>query len=245
MNAAPFVPTAETFRDSDVMALVGSLCSLLEHVPARVVTLVIFNLEQQTVLYRDDGFTTVDIDDATKVIREQYFGSINYTVLRQPNGGEDLLRGLTRDVFSKSAPSDALVFLGPHARVHDAIRTDAVKSVQVGPRVFYVLHQPQLSWLRLYDQTWSAANDVRIHNGQAVESLTPEMALIVLPDDEPDTIERFVRRLKGEILEVRQPSDLLRAIKHIAPTPSRQNPDGHGGNGRPEGNPATTGKPRR
>jgi hypothetical protein len=36
------------------------------------------------------------------------------------------------------------------------------------------------------------------------------------PDGWRDSIERLANRLKGEVLVVRQPADLARAIKHIA-----------------------------
>lgn len=219
MNAAPLLPGATKLRASDISMLVGSLSSILKQLPARNVTLIVFNLELQKVLLRQDGFTTAGIDGVAEAINELQLDLVNYSALQQPEGAVGILRNLVGEQFRRAAPSNTVVFLGPHARVHNPIPTDMVHGVQTVPRapqVFYMKYEPPQSLL---------AADVAADYGRGSGSLIcdPDSPVCVQlddamspPDDWQDSIERLVKDLKGEVLVIRHPADLARAIKHMA-----------------------------
>jgi len=159
MHAAPLLPEAAKVRASDVSMLVGSLSSLLEQLPARSVTLVVFNLEQQKVLFRQVGFTAAGVATVGNAINELQLGLVNYSALQEPDGAVGLLRNLVQEEINNPTPRDALVFLGPHTRVHNPIPADMVRGFESGPRVFYMEYLPQLSLLsRDYDPARGVTN---------------------------------------------------------------------------------------
>lgn len=217
LHAAPLLTNADKLRGSDVSMLIGSLSSLLQRLPARTVRLVVFNLEQHAVLFRQDGFVAADLRSVEKTINELQLSCVKYATLQRHDGAVDLLQNLTHEEFKKLKPNDALVFLGPHTRVHDPIPADAVRGFQRGPRVFYVEHQPQLALLRDDDPTHAAAIG-RLTCDAYSPGICPKTGDLdrPWPNDWRDSIERLVGRLKGETLAVRQPSDLVRAIRRIA-----------------------------
>jgi hypothetical protein len=50
-------PRRTKLRPNDMVTLMSTVSSLLDRVPTKNVRLVIFNLDQQRELYRQDGFT--------------------------------------------------------------------------------------------------------------------------------------------------------------------------------------------
>ena len=57
LHAAPLSSRRTTLRVSDSLMLVGLLSSLLERMPTRSVRLVVFNLDQQKELFRQENFS--------------------------------------------------------------------------------------------------------------------------------------------------------------------------------------------
>jgi len=132
---------------SDALKLLGSLSALLERLHAQSARLVAFNLEQQKVLFRKDGFTAADLQDVAKLINEAQFGVVDYSTLRNPRGALDLLTQLTEEARGELHSSDALVFLGLHMQVYGSIRSGMAKKFRDGPRVFYLECEPPSSIL--------------------------------------------------------------------------------------------------
>jgi hypothetical protein len=217
LHAAPLLTRADKLRASDVSTLIGSLSSLLEHLPARTVNLVVFNLEQHAVLFRQAGFAAADILSVEKTMNELQLGLVNYATLQRRDGAVGLLENLTQEEFKRSEPNDALVFLGPHTRMQDPVPVDALRGFQRGPRVFYIEHEPQLALLRDDDPNHAAVIG-RFACGAYSPGICPKTDVLDMlsPDGWRDSIELLVKRLKGETLMVRQPSDLVRAIRRIA-----------------------------
>jgi hypothetical protein len=125
LHAAPLSPRLSKLQARDVLTLVGSLSTLVNQLPARSVRLVVFNLEQQSVLLRKDGFTSADIEDVTKAIDEIQLSRVDYETLKNSGGSVGLLTNLIRAALQASEPSDQVVFLGPQARTRRAIPNQA------------------------------------------------------------------------------------------------------------------------
>ena len=70
MQVAPSSPRAAKLREADLRKLLGTLSALLEQSPGRAARLVVFDLEQQKVLFRKDEFTQADFQNLAKLIDE-------------------------------------------------------------------------------------------------------------------------------------------------------------------------------
>ena len=67
LHAAPISLRRTTLRASDTLMLVGLLSSLLERLPARSVRLVVFNLDQQKELFRQEDFSPKGLEQVRAV----------------------------------------------------------------------------------------------------------------------------------------------------------------------------------
>jgi len=143
LHAAPLSSRRTTMRASDKMMLLGTLSSLLERVPTRSLRLVVFNLDQQKEIFRQDMFTPESLDQVTQSLNELELGSVDYSVLKNRRGHVDLLADLMNQELEAEAPSDEVIFLGPAARFSDKLPQEAVEKPRgAGPRFFYLQLQP-------------------------------------------------------------------------------------------------------
>ena len=110
MHVAPPSPHLAKVPESDARKLLGSLSALLEQFHAQSLRLVVFDLGQQKVLFRKDGFTAADVEHVTKLINDARYGVVDYSTLRNPKGATDLLTQLTETERGALHASDALIF---------------------------------------------------------------------------------------------------------------------------------------
>ena len=127
LNAAPLFPLRTRLRASDRVILLGLLSSLLERVPARSVRLVVFNLDQQKTLLRQDAFAPDALGRVAQALNSTELGLVDYHVLQNPHGHVDLLAGLMNLELRAEAPSDVVVFLGPETRYVDKLPPAALE----------------------------------------------------------------------------------------------------------------------
>ena len=133
MHVAPPSPHLAKVPESDARKLLGSLSALLEQFHAQSLRLVVFDLGQQKVLFRKDGFTAADVEHVTKLINDARYGVVDYSTLRNPKGATDLLTQLTETERGALHASDALIFLGLRMQIHGSIRSGMVKKLRDGP----------------------------------------------------------------------------------------------------------------
>jgi hypothetical protein len=127
LDAAPIAPARTRLRASDRVILLGLLSSLLERVPARSVRLVVFNLDQQKTLLRQDAFAPGALGQVAQALDSTELGLVDYHVLQNPRGHVDLLAGLINLELRAEAPSDVVVFLGPETRYVDKLPPAALE----------------------------------------------------------------------------------------------------------------------
>jgi hypothetical protein len=144
LHAAPMFPRRTHLRVSDRMLLVGSLAALLERLPARSVRLVVFNLDQQKELYRQDDFSVAAIDQVAQAMNDLELSSVDFKVLQKPKGHIDLLADLVNRELAADKPSDAVVFLGPSTRYEDKLPRSALERLASIPKFFYFQYRPFL-----------------------------------------------------------------------------------------------------
>jgi hypothetical protein len=121
LNAAPLFPLRTRLRASDRVILTGLLSSLLERVPVRSVRLVVFNLDQQKTLLRQEAFAPGALGRVAQALNGTELGLVDYHVLQNPRGHVDFLASLMNQELRAEAPSDVVVFLGPETRFADKV----------------------------------------------------------------------------------------------------------------------------
>jgi hypothetical protein len=173
LHAAPLFPRLTRLRAQDRLTLLGSLASLLESVPARTVRLVIFNLDQQKELFRRDGFTPDDFDDAAQSLSGLQLQLVNYNVLANARGHVHLLADLMNEQLNVTGPSDAVIFLGPATRYFDKLPPASLNEpVNASPRFFYLQYKPYMRARAEFADSIELA--VKKAHGKKVEIRTPE-----------------------------------------------------------------------
>jgi hypothetical protein len=144
LHAAPMSLRRTRMRASDRVMLLGTLGALLEQLPVRNVRLAVFNLEQQKVLLRQDGFTRDGLDRVSQSLNELELGTVDYRVLKDRRGHVALLADMVNRELAEQRRSDAVIVLGPATRFGDKIPEEAVEKPPDGktPGVFYFQLQP-------------------------------------------------------------------------------------------------------
>jgi len=143
MHAAPLNPRRTRLGPRDHMMLLGTLSSLLERVPVRSVRLVVFNLDQQKELYRQEPFAPQALGQVARSIGELELGMVDYRVLKNRGGHLDLLADLVNGELGAKELSDVVLFLGPQARTSDKVpREELEKPPGAAPRFFYIQYRP-------------------------------------------------------------------------------------------------------
>jgi hypothetical protein len=127
----------------DNMMLLGTLSSVLDRVPVRSVRLVVFNLDQQKELFRQESFVPQAMGQVARAIGGLELGLVDYGVLQNRGGHLDLLADLVNGELAAKEPSDVVLFLGPQARTSDKVPRDELERPQIGgPRFFYFQYRP-------------------------------------------------------------------------------------------------------
>lgn len=192
MHAAPMSPRRMRMRPTDTMTLISSLSSLLEHVSTTSVRLVVFNLDQQKELYRQDDFTLNSLNQVFSSVNHMELGLVDVQVLENRRGHVDLISDMVNQEIRSQPPSDAVVFLGPMARFEDKIpRQSLEKAAGAVPQFFYFQVRPFFAGGRGFPP-----------------GATPPSGL-------PDSINSAISRLNGKVIVIHSPGDLAKAISRL------------------------------
>jgi hypothetical protein len=184
LHAAPLFPLRTRLRASDRVMLLGLLSSLLERVPARSVRLVVFNLDQQKTLLRQDAFTPAALDRVAQVLNGAELGLVDYHVLQNPHGHVDFLASLMNQELRAEEPSDVVVILGPETRYADKLPPAALEDpTGAAPQFFNLRFGPYLRGGSLPDSISLATAKVK---GKTM--------IIRTPADFAKAIEQIERR---------------------------------------------------
>jgi hypothetical protein len=143
MHAATTSPRRTRMTARDRVMLLGTLSSLLERLPTRSVRLVVFNLDQQRELFRQDDFTSGGFMRVAQSLEGLELGLVDYHVLQNRQGHVDLLADLVKQEVNAPQPADVVLFLGPMARYIEKAPSDLFeKPPGPNPRFFYFQYRP-------------------------------------------------------------------------------------------------------
>lgn len=186
MHAAPVSPRRTRMGVRDRLMLLGTLSSLLERVPTKSVRLVVFNLDQQKELYRQDDFKVDAFDQVAQSIAQIELGLVDVQVLQNRGGHVALLTDLVNRELASPRPSDVVLFLGPMSRYLDKIPESWLdKPTGQGPQFFY------LQYRSIFPQMQSTLPDTI---NSAVSRLRGKTLIIRTPGDFAKAIEQLEKR---------------------------------------------------
>jgi hypothetical protein len=170
MNVAPLMPRRTTLGAYDRVLLLSSLTSLIERLPLQSVRLILFNLDQQRELYRDENFDPTRYGRVSRAMAQLELGTVDYTVLQNRRGHIDLLTSLMEDARRKGK-SDAVVFLGPKPwHFGNAPKAALPERSPDDPAYFYVQLRPYMAAAALNDTIMGA---VKHMGGKTFDVYTP------------------------------------------------------------------------
>jgi len=173
LHAAPLYPRSTRFRMQDRLLLVSSLASLLEALPARSVRVVVFNLDQQKELFRQDDLTPASFDQVARSTRDLQLQVVDYRVLENRRGHISLLADLIKHELEAEQPPDKVIFLGPPSRFYDKVPDTALdQHSPSAPQFFYFQYKPY--WGREADFPDSVAMAIRKVKGKTMLIHTPD-----------------------------------------------------------------------
>ena len=225
MHAAPFSPNLSKLQQGDIQTLVDSLTSLLRELPAQSVRLIAFNLEQRATTFRKDGFEANQMGDLKAALQQMDLAKVDYRTLQQNPEPLDLLLRVVREELGNPKPPDALIVLGPRTRMQKDVATNALANLSAAvPPIFFLQCRTSLSEgganraLRRSQGPLPGQRegDRLIDYGTAADGFPLEGPRLELGEP-ADSIERLMRRLKGETIPIRTPHDLADALHHIDP----------------------------
>ena len=143
MHAAPMSPRRQRLGARDSVMLLGTLSSLLDRLPARDVRLVVFNLEQQREIFRQEDFRLERMDQVSQAIDGLQLATLDYHVLQNRKGHVDLLAEMVNKELTATSPPDVVVFLGPLARQVDHFPEQLLAKTQAtSPHFIYLQYRP-------------------------------------------------------------------------------------------------------
>jgi hypothetical protein len=230
LHAAPTSPRRSTIQASDAVTLLGALSSLLDLAPAASVRLVVFNLDRQKEIYRQERFTPDRLETVRQAMFDLQLGVVDYQALQHPERRVELLAGLVRGELAAENRSEAVVFLGPHGRSSDKAALEIGDRGTGAPKFFYLEYQrPETLAAALGLGPGRTGRSRSLHDipsdmvphENRVDIPRPDEMLWTsdnpfLADPVRDTIERLVVGLKGKTLVVRTPGEFAKAMKLIA-----------------------------
>jgi hypothetical protein len=225
MHAAPLSSNLSKLQPRDIQTLVDSLTSLLRELPAESVRLVAFNLDQRAIAFHKDGFEASQIGDLKAALEQMDLGKVDYRTLQQNPEPLDLLLRLAQEELGNPKLPDALIVLGPRTRMQKDVAANAMaKLAAAAPPIFFLqcrTSRPEGGANRTLRRNrgplpGQLEGDRRIDYGTGADGFPLEGPRLEL-EGPADSMERLMRRLKGEIIAIRTPHDLADALRHIGP----------------------------
>jgi hypothetical protein len=143
LHAGPLQARRTRMRAGDILLLLGTLSSLVDQLTANPVRLIVFSLDKQKVLYRDEAFTPAALESVRQSLSTLEIDTVDVGVLQNRTGDAGLLAEvLNREMRAAPAP-DAIIFLGPPSRQGTRMPDAWLEPPRAtAPRVFFLRYKP-------------------------------------------------------------------------------------------------------
>ncbi len=154
INFAPQKARSAAMQPIDKSALTSILRSISRDPRIGKFSLVVFNMQDQKVLYRHQGGDCIDFPSIGSAIEEIRLGTVDLKALQTKNSETEFLSDLLQKEIGSGEdgvePYDALIFAGPKVLLDANVPQEALRSVgPVGFPVFYLnynLYPQQIPW---------------------------------------------------------------------------------------------------
>jgi hypothetical protein len=186
LDAAPMNPRSLKLRAWDRAFLLDSVSSVLREIPSDSVRVVAFNLDQQEEIFRDNNFDRSGLAQLSHALRKVELGSISYHKLSQPQGWSEMLTRLSKDELEAEEPADAVIFLGPAARLSEKIPKETLTLPKGKKTRFYYLEYFP-AWRRGYEMP------------DAIHHFTDQCDGTVLKIHSPGEFATAIHKLRTEL----------------------------------------------
>lgn len=139
VNFAPQNPNSHALRPADTAALVSILRNLARHPNIGKFSLTAFNMQEQKIIYRQEGADKIDFPALGKAVNGVTLGTVTIKQLGQKHGDADFLAELIRTELGGSEHPDAVVFAGPKVMLDSNPSKDSLTPAsEVQFPVFYM-----------------------------------------------------------------------------------------------------------
>lgn len=140
VNFAPQDSASATLQPLDTNALISILRSIAREPRICKFSIVAFNMQEQRVLYRQDGASQIDFPALGKALTSLNLGTVDLKHLSQKHGDSEFLGNLiATELKDDRQPADAVIFAGPKVVLDDGIPPDTLKQLSdVKMPVFYM-----------------------------------------------------------------------------------------------------------
>jgi hypothetical protein len=203
LHIATAVRNAQMLEEVDLQRALAQLAALLEQAPARSVQLLVFNLDQDKVVFRADPFHWDDIARAAGSLSALQLNTVDYRVLQRSGGGV-LIDLINRE--SRASPlADAVIFLGPYRPSAAQIYPGELAQLPRGPRYFYIRYT-------VSGEDWTAQMQACVAAGG--RAACPQ-AKVVPASASPDAIGAVIAMLHGTTFDIHSPEGFAKAIRGI------------------------------
>jgi hypothetical protein len=188
LHAAPLSLRRTRLEARDSLTLLGSLSSLMERLAPRSIRLVVFNLDQQNEIFREDNFSPGSLDRVAQAMNRLELGSVDYRILGNRKGHLQVIADLVRGELTVKEPSDAVIFMGPVSRYWEKMPEESLEAAgDETPRFFYFQFRPYFS-RRIY-----SPDSIQ----SAVGRLKGKTSIIHSPGEFASSIDDLERRMSG------------------------------------------------
>ena len=140
VNFAPQDSGSATLQPLDTNALISILRNIAREPRIYKFSVVAFNMQEQRVVYRQDGASQIDFPALGKALSSLNLGTVDLKRLSQKHGDSEFLGNLiATELKDDKAPADAVIFAGPKVVLDDGIPQDTLKQLSdVKMPVFYM-----------------------------------------------------------------------------------------------------------
>ena len=151
MNFAPQNPTARAMRPVDTTALVSILRQIDKHPNIGKLSLIAFNMQEQRIIYRQDGANRIDFPALGKAVNDVKLGTVSVEQLAKKNSEAEFLVELIKAELATEQKPDAAVFAGPKVMLENNPSKEALQepASEMTFPVFYMnynLNPQQIPW---------------------------------------------------------------------------------------------------
>jgi hypothetical protein len=172
LHTAPLSPRRTRISARDRVVLTGALSALLERLPTSSVRMVVFSLDQQKEVFRQDNFSLRAMGAVSRAMNETEQGTVDFKVLANRKGHTEMMAKLLNDEINDANPADVVLVFGPPSRFYDRLPQGSVEKPSSGAPGFYFLRYGAMLRMQstVTDTISLAMSKVR---GKTVNIVTP------------------------------------------------------------------------